>query len=180
MSKEKQQIRAYAYPVRLDWCVALPVAALSFFSWTLHAAEEVRPVPQLHYTVQKGLDVRHNPIDRLISTFGFVCVRNPLNPRPCRFEKELVAFLEKMPPNQADISRELTVLGAICQSTIEQLNCVYERHVENSAWLAGSYEPAAVFDEFLRIEMSASGPDGALRYDVTFNRTSQRRPRPTY
>jgi hypothetical protein len=137
---------------------------------------ELKRVPQLVWSTRKGLDVRHNAIDRLIDTFGFICYRDRYSTRPCRIESELVAFLKRLPPNQTDISRELTALGATCETKdVWQdvwLNCVYERHVEESSWKADYPEPMVVADEFFRINLIVANESDSLRYDAQFKRTS--------
>src|SRR5262249_47916879 len=138
----------------------------------LKSACELRRVPQLVWWTRKGLDVRHNEIDRLIDIFGFLCYHDRYSTRPCRIESELVAFLRRLPPNQTDISRELTALGATCETKdVWQdvwLNCVYERHVEQSGWKADYPEPVILVDEFFRINLIVSTESDSFRYDVKF------------
>src|SRR5262249_7191405 len=52
----------------------------------LKSASELRRVPQLVWWTRKGLDVRHNEIDRLIDIFGFLCYHDRYSTRPCRIE----------------------------------------------------------------------------------------------
>jgi hypothetical protein len=128
---------------------------------------------ELIYTAGKGLDVENNKIDQLIRTFGWVCVHIPNIPRACRIESELITFLKSLPPNRAAIARELIALGAVCEHREERLDCVFERHVDNAAWTAGSSLPT--IDNDFRIDMRVSGRDGTLEYQAAFKRTSTKR-----
>ena len=139
------------------------------------AADNVQPVPQLIHGTRKGLDVENNKIDQLIHTFGFICEHIQNFPKACRIESELVTFLKKLPPNRADIARELTALGAACESKGRSLDCIYERYVENAGWITGSSAPVSIMDEILRIDLKVTGEDGLLRFAANYTRTSRLR-----
>jgi hypothetical protein len=135
------------------------------------------PVPQPIYMTRKGLDAENNRIDRLVHLFGFTCVRNPYNLRPCRIETELVSFLRTLPPTRAEIARELTALGTTCGINEQRLDCIYQRHVENAGWITGSPVPVNIVDEFLRIDLTILGKDGSLFFEAKYDRTSKPRAR---
>src|ERR1051326_3693262 len=58
------------------------------------------PAPPLIYMTRTGLDVAGNEIDKIISTFGYICIRLPSLTKPCRIESELLSFLGRIPPNR--------------------------------------------------------------------------------
>jgi len=157
------------------WAQASLILALAFADEAISPEADAQSVPQLIYMTRKGLDVSANEIDRLINRFGFVCYRNPYNPRPCRIETALISFLRTLAPNRVAIAYELSALGAVCEHEHEQLNCVYRRDVESAAWITGSSTPKAVTDEVFRIGFSVSGADGLLHFEVKFDRTSKLR-----
>jgi hypothetical protein len=129
------------------------------------------PLPQLGQFVIKGLDVRQNKIDELISRFGFICLKiSEKMQRPCIIEGKLISYLKTLPPNQVDIERELSMLGAVCETKEARLDCVYLRQVEKSIGFAGSPEPEAVVDEFFRIEFGIVQSGDGLDYQAKFDR----------
>lgn len=152
-------------------------ALLALACCVVDAHSQTTPSPPLIYGTRKGLDVQHNDIDRLIHTFGFVCERNPYNPRPCRIETELEAFLKRLVPNKVAIAHELDVLGADCIEERAQLKCTYERYVESAAWTVGSSKPTAITDNFFQILIRVSGEDGLLSFETKFSRTTKSRER---
>jgi hypothetical protein len=133
--------------------------------------------PQFVWSTTKGLDYERNDIDRIIHIFGFGCdvVRHipGYTPRPCGIERQLVVFLQKMPPSQIDISRRLIALGAICRMDKTELNCSYERRVEHTLWKADSPLPVAVMDNFFSINFVVYQVDTGLHYEAHFTRTMQ-------
>jgi hypothetical protein len=115
----------------------------------------------------EGLDVRNNRIDALISMFGFICVRNPFNPTPCRIETELLAYLRTFPGDLKAIARELTALNATCLEENNRVNCLINRHVKTTAGIQGSSDPPEIIDEFFRIGLTVTSQSGGLEYGVT-------------
>jgi len=148
------------------------VCAGNFFS-----PASAQPAPQLIYFTRNGLDVENNKIDELINIYGFSCEHIASFPKACRIETELTAFLSMLSPTRADIARELTALGAICEAKNDRLHCIHQRHVESAGWFAGSPVPVKIIDDFFRIDLNISGEDGALRFEAKFNRTEQSRSR---
>jgi hypothetical protein len=142
------------------------------------AHSQTTPPPQFIYGTRKGLDVQHNDIDRLINTFGFICLRSRFNPKPCRIETEILAFLMRLIPTKLAVARELTVLGADCIDERAQLKCTYERHVESAAWTVGASEPVAVTDNLFRIIVRVIGEDGLLHFETSFDRVTKPRELP--
>ena len=128
------------------------------------------PLPQLLQFTIKGLDVRHNKIDQLISRFGFICLKIFADQRPCIIEGKLIAYLKTLPPSQPDIERELTALGAVCETQDARLDCVYQRHVEKRIGFAGSPEPETILDEFFRIDFGIVQNGDSLSYEAKFDR----------
>jgi hypothetical protein len=136
-------------------------------------AQVTQPVPQLIYMRHKGLDTQRNPLDRLIGVFGFTCHRNPYNPKPCRIERELQAFIISLSKERVEVARQLISLGANCANLPDRLRCSYERQVENSAWIMGAEKPVRVIEELFRIDMTIANSTGTLLPTVRFSRTSK-------
>jgi len=125
--------------------------------------------PQGLWFSRRGLDAKNNKIDELISKFGFICWRNPLHPRPCRIETELVSLLRSFFPNQTVILRELRALGATCRGDDRRLACVVERTVEETIWAGG--HPPRLFEHRILIGFLVEETNGALGYSATFDKT---------
>jgi len=73
------------------------ITAFSVLASGYAAAGEVLQVQYPIAITRDGLDVTSNRLDALISDFGFVCIHNPYNPRPCRIERELMSFVRALP-----------------------------------------------------------------------------------
>ena len=112
-----------------------------------------------------------------VNIYGFSCEHIASFPKACRIETELTAFLSMLSPTRADIARELTALGAVCEADNDRLHCIHQRHVESAGWFVGSPVPVKIIDDFFRIDLTISGEDGALRFEAKFNRTEQARSR---
>lgn len=135
-----------------------------------HANEKVFPLPQLAYETQKGLDAKNNPLDRIISVWGFSCFQMPPGyKRPCSIEAELVRFLSALSGNINNLEQLLTQLGAKCDRNDRELHCVYSRRVESCYWLAGADAPARVVDHHFEIRTSTYDDKG-LRHSAKFKR----------
>lgn len=158
------------------WSVASLICALALLALAesalsrVHANETVFPLPQLAYQTQKGLDPKNNPLDRIISGWGFSCLQKPpIADKPCSIEPVLVRFLSTLSGNINNLEQLLLQMGAQCDRNDRELRCVYSRHVENCAWLAGADTPVSVVDEFFEIRTS-SYDDNGLRHWVKFRR----------
>jgi len=136
---------------------------------SIHASDTSVQVPQLVHFQYRGLDPKNNQIDHLIYVFGFVCVTRP-ELHNCRLERELVAYLKKLPPYRTEVTGELTSLGAKCIVGDVRTKCIYEKSVEVSAWVAGANQPASVRHEEFRISITVSGARDPLEYDAVVER----------
>jgi hypothetical protein len=137
--------------------LVLALSAILLSSSNAQEAVPPRATPQLIYFTRTGLDLKHNPIDRLINKFGFICEHNKLSPPSCRFEREFVTFLKTIPQGREGIKREVSILGAKCSDLAARLECRYELHVESTNWKVGSHEPHSVADEFFEVTFAVFG-----------------------
>jgi hypothetical protein len=139
-------------------------------------AQEPAPDPRVLeqlgiLTIVTGLDARNNRIDALLSKFGTACsTEPPMDTRPCPIERRLSAFLRELPPDQDAIARELGLLGASCRKEAGRLDCLYERHVHYTGWVAGHDGPAGLSDDVFRITFTVTDDNGALDYGLEFRR----------
>jgi len=148
------------------------ITAFSVLASGYAAAGEVLQVQYPIAITRDGLDVTSNRLDALISHFGFVCIHNPYNPRPCRIEREVTSLLRALPQDSAVIARELRAMDATCESNGGRLQCIYERDVLTTPWV-NSVPSRALKDSF-RIEFTATEQhDGSLDFKVTFWRNGR-------
>ena len=157
---------------------ALTFTMVAFATAIMCQTARAEWVPQLNHMTHEGLDVRRNPIDRLLSIHGFACNSNPKYTIPCRFEKTLVKYLETLPANRDDIAREITSLGGACENGAHELNCIYKRRVRRTAYLAGDTEPRSIVDNYFTVEFLVSGAPGDLQYAAKFVRVEKAIQRP--
>jgi hypothetical protein len=161
---------------RLLGAVLAGICAAATLQLNIARAQEPAPRPNLLdelgiLTVVTGLDARNNPIDALLSKLGTACsTEPPWDTRPCPIEASLWTFLRSLPPSQDAIARELVSMGAACRKESARLDCVYERHVHYTGWVAGYDGPAGTSDDFFRITFTVTDKDNALGYGVEFRR----------
>jgi len=125
---------------------------------------------QLIGIAREGLDTHGNRIDALIAAFGYICVRNPYNPRPCRIESELLELVRGLPRDPTIISRRLQEMGARCVNDSARLQCTYEREVVTTAWVAGNSTPSNALRDSFRIEFIVEKRGASLDVKILFQR----------
>jgi hypothetical protein len=163
------------------WGIAFSIFTVALFASGIfpvsqaQANETVFPLPQLAYQTQKGLDPQNNPLDRIISIWGFSCLQTPpFAGKPCSIEPVLVRFLSTLSGNINNLEQLLLQMGAQCNRGDRELKCVYARQLENCAWLAGADTPVSVVDEFFEIRTS-SYDDKGLHHSAKFTRDTKPR-----
>jgi hypothetical protein len=124
----------------------------------------------------RGLDVSGNPIDKLISRFGFTCVPElRYLGRPCRVEKEVAAFVNSLPHNRKEMTEALTTLGATCvRDSARAVDCIYRKRTRNFGWITGEPTPRTIMDDIFLFHVTAEHDDEPFEAKVQFSRISEK------
>lgn len=146
----------------------------AFFTATVLQAVDspvarAEPLPQPLTIKRLGLEPKTNPIDQLISKFGFACIN--LKGLKCRIDGELDQFLRELSSNRADPADYLQRLGANCEQKDAYVNCTYERFVRDEYWGAQGAQPMRIVSEHFKIEFVID-PTSPSNNRTVFNRTT--------